>query len=208
MKVMRVGLPADGVRHGRVGYRVLGLLVAAVIALPMSGCDAASGRGHSTGTSSTRTGAAPGSAMTTSTTVDPEAAAKAEIAATYRAWWADLVAANRDPVGADDRLDDHMTGDALKTVQVFIIDRRTQGLVTRGAIAVGTPKVSVRDRQATATGCVDATRSTSYRDGRPVPNSQGSVRSYTVRFTFSGGWKVTNFSSKESRCVVKQSSPP
>lgn len=179
-------------------------MVALVVVLA-GGCDSAAGDTDGPpGTSApTGTTAAP------TTTADPVAAAKAEVLETYRAWWGDLIAANRDPSAGYQRLDDHMTGDALKTLQVFIIDRRHQGLETRGEVKVGTPAVSVNGRQATATGCADATRSVSYRDGKRLANSAGSIKSYSVRFTSSsGGWKVTNFSSKESKCVVTQSLPP
>jgi hypothetical protein len=176
----------------------------ALVAVLAAGCDAAAG--DTDGPPGT---AAPTGVTAAPTTADPEQAARAEVLETYRAWWGDLIAANRDPVTGYERLDDHMTGDALKTLQVFIIDRRHQGLETRGQVEIGAPEISVKGRQATATGCVDATRSVTYRGGKRLANSAGSIKSYTVRFaSSSGGWKVTNFSSKESKCVVTQSLPP
>lgn len=123
--------------------------------------------------------------------------------AAYRAWWADVIAANRDPAGAYARLANHMAGDGLKTMQVFIVDRRDRGLVARGPLKVGPPQIlSLSSTRATVQGCVDATEFVDYRAGKLVKNSSGSVQTYRVGLTLAGGWKVTSFSSKESRCVV------
>ena len=178
--------------------------MAALAVLLAAGCESAAGD-----TDEPSVTAAPATTAAPPTT-DPVAAARAAVLETYRGWWGDLIAANRNPARGYDRLDDHMTGDALKTLRVFIIDRRHQGLETRGEVKVGMPTVSVSGPQATATGCVDATRSFTYQHGKRLANSAGSVKSYTVKFTSSrgGGWKVTNFSSKESRCVVTQPLPP
>ena len=152
----------------------------ALVAVLAAGCDSATGDTDGPpGTS------APTGATAAPTTADPEQAARAEVLETYRAWWGDLIAANRDPSAGYERLDDHMTGDALKTLQVFIIDRRHQGLETRGEVKVAPPEVSVSGRQATATGCVDATRSLTYRNGKRLANSAGSIKSYSVRFASS-----------------------
>jgi hypothetical protein len=125
------------------------------------------------------------------------------VLAAYRAWWADVIAANRDPSGGYTRLADHMAGDGLKTMQVFIIDRRHRGLVARGPLKVGPPEIlSLSSSRATVQGCVDATKFVDYRAGKLIENSSGTVQSYRVGLTLAGGWKVTSFSSKESRCVV------
>jgi hypothetical protein len=171
---------------------LLGVMLAA-------GCSSAAGDtdGNPGTTAPTATTAAP------PTTADPLAAARAAVLATYRAWWADVIAANRDPVGGYARLADHMAGDGLKTMQVFIIDRRHRGLVARGALKVGPPEIVALSRgRATVRGCVDATDSVDYQAGKLVRNSSGTVRSYRVGLTLAGGWKVTSFSSKESRCAV------
>ena len=137
------------------------------------------------------------------TTADPQASARAAVEATYRAWAADVTAANRDPAGAFGRLAQHMSGDALKTMQVYIIDRRHQGLVARGTPRFGALRVtSLARNRATAQSCIDSTRFFDYHNGKLVANSAGTIRSYRLGFTLAGTWKVSGFSSKQADCVA------
>lgn len=179
--------------------RATWFLLLLLVALTVTACTASSGSEQREGTSPTTAS----STGASSTTGDAQAAAKAAVVAAYRVWLSDVIAANRDPVGAYGRLDDHMSGDALKTMQVYIIDRRHRGLVARGTVRVGTPEVvSLQDRHAQVQGCVDATHFPDYQGGKLVPNSAGTVRLYLVTMANLGGWKVTSFSTKESTCVA------
>lgn len=191
---MRVCRWAGGVQTPR--WRQWGRVVAAgalLLLVVVAGCQ-----------SSGDQPAPPSTARSATTTSDPLVAARAAVVATYRAWWDDILAANRDPAGASGRLEDHMSGDALKALRVFISDRRAQGLVGRGTTKIGPPTIlRVTASQATVQGCVDATRFVDYRAGRLVPDSAGHVRSYQARLTnVRGRWMVAGFSAKESRCVA------
>jgi hypothetical protein len=129
--------------------------------------------------------------------------ARAAVEATYRGWAADITAANRDPSGAFSRLAQHMSGNALKTFQVFIIDRRHRGRVGRGTPKFGDLKItSLTRNRATAQSCIDSTHFFDYRDGKLVENSAGTTRSYRLGFTFAGTWKVSSFSSKRANCIA------
>ena len=173
-----------------------GLLAAVLIALLVSGCT-----GNTSGQPAVTVPAT--SADSPSTTADPQALARAAVEAAYRAWAADVTAANRDPVGAFGRLAEHMSGDALKTMQVYIIDRRHRGLVARGTPKFGALRItSLKGNRAAAQSCIDSTRFFDYRGGKLVDNSAGTVRSYRLGFTLAKTWKVSSFSSREARCVA------
>ena len=197
--VVRPCQPLGPIRGGR-GWRGIGVLVmVTLVCVLAAGCGSAAGDA----TTTPSTTAPGGRSAASSTTADPQAAARAAVIAAYQAWWADVIAANRDPVGGYPRLADHMAGDGLKTMQVFIIDRRHRGLVARGTLKVGPPEIlRLAGSRASVQGCVDATGFVDYRAGELVKNSSGTVQSYRVGLTLAGGWKVTSFSSKESKCVV------
>jgi hypothetical protein len=171
-----------------------GLLAAVLLA---SGC---------TGIASSQPPSSTSPAISTrspTTTADPEALARGAVEATYRGWAADITAANRDPSGAFGRLAQHMSGNALKTFQVFIIDRRHRGLVGRGTPKFGALKItSLTRNRAAAQSCIDSTRFFDYRDGKLVANSAGTVRSYRLGFTLAKTWKVSSFSSKQANCAA------
>lgn len=177
-----------------------GLLAAILVALLASGCTGTTSTSGQQPNSSTEPAT---STRTPTTTADPQAQARAAVQATYRAWTADITAANRDPAGAFDRLALHMSGDALKTFQVFIIDRRHRGLVGRGTPKFGALKItSLARNRATAQSCIDSTRFFDYRGGKLVEHSAGTIRSYRIGFTLAKTWKVSSFSSRQANCVA------
>jgi hypothetical protein len=184
-----------------MGHRwqdVLGnLAIAMLVAVLAIGCTKTASGEQQPIASPTTSAAAP------STTIDPQADAKAAIEEAYKRWSADVSAANRNPAGAYNRLDDHMMGDALKTMQVFIIDRRHRGLVARGTVRFGPPRIlSVSGSEAVAQSCVDSSKFVDYRAGKLVKDSEGTIRSYRITFTFADGWKVSGFTSREARCAA------
>ena len=176
-----------------------GLLAAVLVGVLASGCTSDT---RSPQASQTTPGT-PGTSSLPATTADPQAPARAAVEATYRGWAGDITAANRDPSGAFSRLAQHMSGNALKTFQVFIIDRRHRGLVGRGTPKFGALKItSLTTNRATAQSCIDSTHFFDYRDGKLVENSAGTIRSYRLGFMFAGTWKVSSFSSKRANCVA------
>jgi hypothetical protein len=173
------GGSVDVPEQPRHSHRLDGLVAAVLVAVLAGACT-----GSAKGDQPSSTPSTASLATLPTTTTNSQALARVAVEATYRGWTADVTAANRDPAGAYKRLPEHMTGDALKTMQVYIIDRRHHGLVARGAPKFGTLRItSLTKDHATAQSCIDSTRFLDYRDGQLVEGSAGTVRSYRIGFT-------------------------
>ena len=140
------------------------------------------------------------------TTVDPEAAAKAEVIAAYRAAWDDYLAVGRDPKATadDDRLRAHRTGTSLVVVQKTLLEMKANNEVFDGEVKLLNPTVteltptvaSIIDCVEDATGSVDAVTG-----ARVAPATRVVKRAKVTMKKIGGVWKQSNFTSEDALCA-------
>jgi hypothetical protein len=164
---------------------LLGLLVA-VVALA-GGCE-----GESKGAPAAGSTTALASSLTSQT--DPQTATRDAVLAAYRAFWDDVVAAGRKADWQSPRLAEHAAGQALQQVRDHYKALRDAGLVDLGTVALHPKLVSLAERTATVSDCVDVSRFLRHDaktlEPRETPDPRPDAGVATL--TLSGGvWKVT-----------------
>ena len=150
----------------------------------------------------TSAGAAPAAAPTT---VDPQAATKAEVIAAYRAAFDEQMAVGRDPQATadDDRLRAHRTGDALTTMQGAMLKHKSRGAVYVGEIKLHPRVVELGAGVATVSDCIDDAVGTVDATTREVVEpATRLVTTVTVTMKLVNGvWKMSNFRDEKVPCT-------
>ena len=135
------------------------------------------------------------------TTVDPQAAIKAEVIAAYRAGWEEHLAVGRDPnaTADDDRLRAHHTGDNLATLQLAMVKFKSADKVYVGEVKLNPTVVELGPDTATIQDCVDdATGAADATTGEIVEPPRRVIKTATVKMKLVGGvWKQANYRSVE-----------
>ncbi|HEV2809441.1 MAG TPA: hypothetical protein VGV93_03465 [Acidimicrobiales bacterium] len=140
------------------------------------------------------------------TTVDPEAATKAEIEAAYRQSFEVFVAVASDPNGqADDpRLKEYKVGNALLAAQVSIQRLRNAGHVFHGHIEVNPTVVELGPDSAVVQDCgVDLLSVVDHQTGEvviPPGPPEGNLATATYRLV-DGVWMQNGFTDEKRPCV-------
>ena len=140
-----------------------------------------------------------------STTVHPQAAAKAAVLDAYRESFEAFVTVASDPAGEPDdaRLEQHKVGNALLAAQATILRLRRDGQVYRGSVEVHPAVVELGPDTATVQDCgIDRTSTIDLRTGQIVspPGTEGSAATATFRL-IEGVWKQNEFKDEKRRCV-------
>ena len=140
------------------------------------------------------------------TTLDPDAATKAEIEAAYRQAYDVFVAVASDPNGQPDdpRLKEHKVGNALLAAQVSIQRLRNAGHVFQGHIEVHPSVVELRPDSAVLQDCaIDRLSVVDHQTGEVVMPSgppEGSLATATYRL-IDGVWMQNGFTDEKRSCV-------
>ena len=139
------------------------------------------------------------------TTVDPQAATKAEVIAGYRAAFDEQLAVGRDPSATadDDRLRAHRTGDALGTIQLALVEFKSAGKVYIGDVKLSPKVVELSGDTATIQDCLeDATGAADAETGEVLEPATRVVTTVTVKMKKIGGtWKMANYRDEKTPCV-------
>jgi hypothetical protein len=116
------------------------------------------------------------------------------IIATWRAFWADVVATGRTADWSSPRLATHATGSALQRLRGQFRVLHEQGWVTRGSVQLRSPQVvSLTARTAKVRDCVDAAQfvRVDAKTGKPVDQPGGAPDNETATVVLvAGTWKV------------------
>jgi hypothetical protein len=157
------------------------------------------------------TGPAPTSTVGSTTTVDPEAAIKAEIITAYRQSWDAFIAVGSDPNGrADDpRLSERKKGTALAASQLVIRKWRADGHVLESSrlelnptvVELGPDTAVVEDCLIDVSGLVD-------QDSGEVIEAPGppELAMATVNYELVNGvWMQNSFTDEGRPCVLPES---
>lgn len=185
---------------------ILGALVAAVVlvggAIAWSSRNTAETKGPPIGTEGMPKLPAP---ITTATTVDPQAATKAEVLSAYRAAWDETLAVGRDAKATadDNRLRAHMTGNSLAVLQLALVKFKAHNEVYVGDVTLhpsvmelSSDTATIRDCLEDATGGVDATT------GEIVEPATRVVTTLTVTMKLVGGvWKQSEYRDEKVPCT-------
>lgn len=159
------------------------VVLTATAILVVAGCsDRARGQGD--GGSST-------SSVGPTTTVDPRPA----ILAAYRAHWADVIEAGKTADANSPRLDDHATGETLKTVRANYRKLQSDGEVVRGTVRLHPRVTSVRGSTAIVSDCNDATDFLRYDAKTGAPKEQRKTDIVEAEVTLrliNGAWLVSS----------------
>ncbi len=206
--------PAGG-RGGGPGAAIyIALAVLAVLAVAVAGFVLTRGDSAEDGAGQVPVGGpvttaqvAPSTTPTVPTTVDPEAAAKAEVIAAYRAAWDDYLTVGRDPKATadDDRLRAHRTGTSLVAVQKTLLEMKANNEVFDGEVKLLNPTVTeLTPSQASIIDCVeDATGSVDAMTGARVAPATRVVKRAKVTMKKIGGvWKQSNYTSEDALCAA------
>jgi hypothetical protein len=166
--------------------RLIALLVLGVVLA--GGCV-----GESKGSPAATT-ATTGAPSTTSSQTDSLIAAETAVLDSYRAFWDDVVAAGRKADWQSPRLADHAAGQALKQVRDHFKALRAAGLVDLGTVELHPKVVSLAERTATVSDCVDVSRFLRHDaktlEPRETPDPRLDAGVATLTLT-NGTWKVT-----------------
>jgi hypothetical protein len=103
------------------------------------------------------TQSAPTPPLSPPTTVNPQAAARTAALASYRAYWADVVAASHTADWRSPRLDDHARGQPVQAVRNHLLLLKQEGLVARGDMRLAPKVVSLTASTAKVEDCQDIT---------------------------------------------------
>lgn len=145
---------------------------------------------------------APGSAPTT---VDAQAATRAEVIAGYRAAFDEQLAVGRDPKATadDDRLRAHRTGDALGTIQIALVKFKSAGKVYIGDVKLSPRVVELAGDTATIQDCLDdATGAADAETGEVLEPATRIVTTVTAKMKkVNGVWKMANYRDEKTACV-------
>ena len=193
--------------EGRGPWPVILLLAALVTAISLVAGAIVFTRGDAAeevplGEPVTSAGTAPAAAPTT---LDPQAATKAEVIAAYRAAFDDQLAVGRDPKATadDDRLRAHHTGDALATIQLSLVKFKSADKVYIGDLKLSPKVVELSGDTATVQDCLDdATGAADANTGEVVEPATRVVTTVTAKMKKVGEvWKMANYRDEKTPCV-------
>ena len=129
------------------------------------------------------------------TTADPSGA----ILTAYRAHWADVIEAGKTADPRSPRLDDHATGEVLKTVRDNYRQLQADGEVVRGTVRLHPSVTSVSGSTATVRDCNDVTDFLRYdaKTGAPREQRKTDVAELEVTLRLiNGHWLVSETTVK------------
>jgi hypothetical protein len=142
---------------------------------------------------------------TAPTSVDPQAATKAEVVMAYRAAWDEFLAVARDPKATadDNRLRAHHTADSLATRQLALFKRKSGDEIYVGEVRLNPAVIELGSDTATIRDCVDdATGTVDVNTGEVVEPATRVIKTATVKMRLLGGiWKQANYASEETPCT-------
>jgi hypothetical protein len=182
----RMSVPAAVTRTPARQRRCFALVLAIMILA--TGC---SGRARN------QNGGGGSTASTTgpATTADPSNA----VLAAYRAHWADVIEAGKTADWRSPRLDDHATGEVLKTVRANYRRIQADGEVVRGTVRLHPRVVSVQGSTAIIRDCNDVTDFLRYdaKTGAPREERKTDIAELeaTLRLV-NGHWLVSKTTVK------------
>lgn len=143
------------------------------------------------------------SAPSPSTTVDPQAAARAAVVAAYRAYWADVVVASHTADWQSPRLDDHARGQPVQAVRNHLLLLKQEGLVGRGDMRLAPKVVSLTASTAKIEDCQDLTGFLKYDAKTGALRDRPSGNRYLAKATLTridGQWLVTQVAQAVAVC--------
>ena len=142
---------------------------------------------------------------TAPTTVDPQAATKAQVIRAYRAAWDEFLAVARDAKATadDDRLRAHHTGDSLATRQLALVKRKSGDEIYVGEVRLNPAVIELSSETATIRDCVDdATGTVDVNTREVVEPATRVIKTAIVKMKLVGGvWKQANYVSEETPCT-------
>jgi hypothetical protein len=144
--------------------------------------------------------------VTTPTTVDAQAQARAAVIDAYKKSYAEFVAAAKEasPNPDDPRLARYSSGAALIAKQRSLADLRSKGQVLTGDIELHPSVVALTSDTATVVDCnIDRTARIDGRTGSTVVGAgTGAFGASSAKLRLEGGvWKVTDFTDEKRSCV-------
>jgi len=146
-------------------------------------------------------------ALTTPSTIDPQAAVKAEILAAYRQAFDAFIAVASEPNGqpTDPRLEEHTIGNALLASQASIDRLRKAGQVVRGTIEVHPVVVELTTDTAVVEDCgIDRLGVLNAATGEVVTPIDDPPKAGSARATYrliNGVWMQDGFKDLKQACV-------
>ncbi len=149
------------------------------------------------------TQSAPTPSLSSSTTIDPQAAAKAAVLASYRAYWADVVAASQTADWQSPRLDDHARGQPVQATRNHLLLLRQQALVGRGDMRLAPKIVSLKANAAKIEDCQDLTGFLKHDAKTGALRDRPSGNRYMAKATLTridGQWLVTQVAQAVAVC--------
>jgi hypothetical protein len=159
------------------------VVLTATAVLLLAGCSGRAGGQVDEGSSTSSAGP--------TTTVDPRPA----ILAAYRAHWADVIEAGKTTDWRSSRLDDHATGETLRTVRDNYRRLHADGEVVRGTVRLHPRVTSVQGSTAIVHDCNDATDFLRYdaKTGAPKEQRTTDIVDATVTLRLiNGAWLVSS----------------
>ena len=142
---------------------------------------------------------------TAPTSVDPQAAIKAQVIMAYRAAWDEFLAVARDgkATADDDRLRAHHTGDSLATRQLALVKRKSRDEIYVGDVRLNPEVIELGPDIATIRDCVDdATGTVDVNTGEVVEPATRVVETAIVKMKLVNGvWKQANYRDEKVPCT-------
>jgi hypothetical protein len=149
------------------------------------------------------TQSAPTPSLSPSTTADAQATAKAAVLASYRAYWADVVAASHTADWQSARLDDHARGQPVQAVRNHLLLLKQEGLVARGDMRLAPRVVSLTASTAKVEDCQDITGFLNRDAKTGALRDRPSGKRFLARATLTridGRWLVTQAAQAIAVC--------
>jgi len=144
-------------------------------------------------------------APSAATTIDPQAAVKADIIAGYRATWDAHLAVGRDrkATADDERLRATRTGDSLAAIQRSLRSFKDRNEVLTGEVKLHPVVVEIKGDTATIRDCLDdATGSANADTGRVAEPPTRIVTTITSTMKLVDGvWKQSNYRDEKVPCT-------
>ena len=137
------------------------------------------------------------------TTVDPKAAARMAVLASYRAFWADVVAASHTADWRSSRLDDHARGQPVQAIRNHLLLMRQEGLVARGDMRLAPKVVSLTANTAKVEDCQDITGFLNHDAKTGALRDRPSGKRFLAKATLTlidGRWLVTQAAQAIAVC--------
>ena len=136
-------------------------------------------------------------------TADPRAAARTAVLASYRGFWADVVAASQTADWQSPRLDDHARGQPLQAIRNHLLLMRQEGLVARGDMRLAPKLVSLTANMARVEDCQDITGFLNHDAKTGALRARPSGKRFLAKATLTlidGRWLVTQAAQAIAVC--------